>query len=457
LLNSLNPPNFDNEWQALNWLKNNEPKKGWSLSYSRLMEPLVKIGKLDRKYLQHAEWIGGAYTFYLKTKPFIDSLKIAENEQDAIDIISNLKESQSVLFSGRGYSSMLDVLAVGGKLDKGLLQTAQWLGVAYDFYLREDVKPLIDNVPEIKNDWQAFKEVKKLKRNHSFLFSTWEYGSLIWVLSIAGKINQKIHQSAHRLVGAYDFYLKEEIKPIIDELGPLGNEWKALEVAQEIKEGIHSRLFINWSYSSMAMVFVVSSKLDHEKLQSAHRLFGAYDFYLKEEIKPVIEGVKADIKDEWQALDELKNIKRDYAPLFSDWGYSSMMGVLAVSERLGSNLFPLAHRLGSIYDFYLRDDIKPLIDNIKAVENEWQALDAVKYLKQKYLSLFNKLGYSNMMLVLAVAGKIGCGSVLQTSRRWGGSLEYILRQESVIKNLLEITFKGLDEQKQEMIRQELTL
>lgn len=70
----------------------------------------------------------------------------------------------------------------------------------------------------------------------------------------------------------------------------------------------------------MGLIF----KLSREQLPQAKRLASAYDFYLKKDIKPLIDKLDV-LTDEWQALEQAKSLKTDpaTASLFNDWGVRS--------------------------------------------------------------------------------------------------------------------------------------
>ncbi|MHC4124659.1 MAG: hypothetical protein ACYSSI_13870, partial [Planctomycetota bacterium] len=494
---------FNDEFEALEWLIKNAPSEGWGENYNRMMHYLLSLGKLDQDKLVQAHMLGSAYDFYLKKykngdspiKRIIDNLRKCKDEWQALEEVKSLKEEDSPtapLFKEWNYSSIMPVLYVAGKLSRKKLQQAKRLGDAYDFYLKKDengdrpIKRIIDNLRKCEDEYQAFEEVRTLKKEGNataFLFEALGHASMMPVLCVAGRLDRKKLQHAQRLGSAYDFYLKKDeetkkrlVKAIIDKLPKCKDEYQAFEEVKALKEegSPAAFLFEALSYSSMMPVLCVAGRLDRKKLQQAQRLGGAYDFYLKkdEETKKRLVGAIIDdiprcidddtreglsgCKDEWQALEEVKSLKEEdspTAPLFKEWSRSSMMLVLCVAGKLDRKKLQQAQRLASPYDCYIRKDkkgerpAKAIIDKLPECIGEYQALKEIRTIKEdpSTAPIFETWGYSSMMSFLCVADDVKLHrDKLQAAERLGAAADYTSKRKKMISALFKIAWRNLE-------------
>ncbi|PJC48017.1 MAG: hypothetical protein CO035_05245, partial [Candidatus Omnitrophica bacterium CG_4_9_14_0_2_um_filter_42_8] len=99
------------------------------------------------------------------------------------------------------------------------------------------------------------------------------------------------------------------------------------------------------------------------------------------ESKDIINSLPV-LTDEWQALEKIKFLKSDPTTgQFFQKSYSGTMEDLVEAEKLSKDILAHGKIIGSAYDFYLQENIKPGIESIKNIEDEYEALETVKSLK----------------------------------------------------------------------------
>ena len=164
------------------------------------------------------------------------------------------------------------------------------------------ISEVIANLPVLTDEWDALDKVKALKTDPATtsLFNNLGYSSMMLVLSVAGKLQKEQLPQAKRLASAYDFYLKEGIKFVIDSLGVITDEWDALDKVKALKtDPATASLFNDLGYNSMMQVLSVANKLPKDKLQKSQITGGAatYFFNRKEIITNLLIGIYQALND----------------------------------------------------------------------------------------------------------------------------------------------------------------